>query len=209
VNKAAGVFDPDKLAWVNRHYMKLASPERLVDGTLEHFRQHAYINALTAEGRAYLTDVVASAAGVVDRLEQIPERFAFLFTFDPTGALARPELGDEFTDEGPREVVRQLAEVLAKNGRLDRERFRAAAAEVRQRTGRKGKDLFHPIRVALTGAAAGPELDIAVPLIERGAELPPDSGVAPVMGCRERAAAFVGALTGTARRAPTSSGHDG
>lgn len=196
VNKAAGVFDPDKLAWANRHYMKLASPDRLVDETLEHFRQHAHVGQLTAEGRAFLTDIVGAAVGAVDRLEQIPERFAFLFTFDPADTLARPELRDELTDEGPREVVRQLADVLASEGRLDRERFRAAAAQVRQRTGRKGRDLFHPIRVALTGQAAGPELDIGVPLIDRGAELRPDSGVAAIMGCRERAAAFAAALAG-------------
>jgi hypothetical protein len=29
-----------------------------------------------------------------------------------------------------------------------------------------------------------------VPAIDRGAELPPDSGLAPILGCRERAAMF-------------------
>ena len=54
----------------------------------------------------------------------------------------------------------------------------------------KGKALFHPIRVALTGEGGGPELDLAVPAIERGAELPPGAGMAPILGCRERAVAF-------------------
>ena len=57
-------------------------------------------------------------------------------------------------------------------------------------TGRKGKHLFHPIRVALTGEAGGPELDLAVPAIDRGAELRAECGLAPVLGCRERAARF-------------------
>ena len=78
--------------------------------------------------------------------------------------------------------------------RLDRERFRAAAAEVKAQTGQKGKALFHPIRLALTGRAEGPELDLAVPAIDRGAELPPGTGVPPILGCRERAAAFARAL---------------
>ena len=43
---------------------------------------------------------------------------------------------------------------------------------MKARTGQKGKALFHPIRVALTGRAEGPELDLAVPAIDRGAELP-------------------------------------
>ncbi len=55
---------------------------------------------------------------------------------------------------------------------LDKESFRAVATRVRERTGQKGKALFHPIRVALTGSDGGPELDLAVPAIDRGAALP-------------------------------------
>ena len=78
--------------------------------------------------------------------------------------------------------------------RLDRDRFRAAANEVRGLTGQKGKALFHPIRLALTGRSEGPELDLAVPAIDRGAELGPGSGLPTMIGCRERAAAFREAL---------------
>ena len=65
---------------------------------------------------------------------------------------------------------------------------------MRARTGQKGKALFHAIRIALTGRAEGPELDLAVPAIDRGAELPSDAGIPPIIGNRERAAAFVAAL---------------
>ena len=44
------------------------------------------------------------------------------------------------------------------------------ANQVKARTGQKGKALFHPIRMALTGRAEGPELDLAVPAIDRGAD---------------------------------------
>jgi len=55
--------------------------------------------------------------------------------------------------------------------------FRAAAAEwsagepegftarLRQATGRKGRSLFHPLRIALTGEADGPELGRLIPLL--------------------------------------------
>ena len=93
-----------------------------------------------------------------------------------------------------RGVVAALAEELASAPRLDREKFREAANRVRARTSQKGKALFHPIRVALTGRAEGPELDLAVPSIDRGAELPPDAGIPTILGNRERAAAFARAL---------------
>jgi hypothetical protein len=65
---------------------------------------------------------------------------------------------------------------------------------VKAKTGQKGKALFHPIRVALTGKSDGPELDLLVPAIDRGADLPSSAGIPPILGCRERAAAFVRAL---------------
>src|SRR5438034_9848672 len=94
------------------------------------------------------------------------------------------------------EVVRALADVLARAPRLDRDRFRALASQLKARTGQKGKALLHPIRVALTGRAEGPELDLAIPTIDRGTELSRETGVPPIMGCRERAMSFVAALAG-------------
>ena len=42
--------------------------------------------------------------------------------------------------------------------------------------------------------APGAHARLLVPAIDRGAELPSGSGVPPVMGCRERAAAFARAI---------------
>jgi glutamyl/glutaminyl-tRNA synthetase len=95
---------------------------------------------------------------------------------------------------GARAVADALAEELAAAPRLDRERFRAIANQIKQRTGQKGKALFHPIRVALTGRAEGPELDLAVPALDRGVELSPTAGIPRMLGCRERAAQFARAL---------------
>ena len=47
---------------------------------------------------------------------------------------------------------------------------------MKQKTGQKGRALFHPIRIALTGAADGPELDLLVPAMERGADLDSSAG---------------------------------
>jgi hypothetical protein len=73
---------------------------------------------------------------------------------------------------------------------------------VKDRTGMKGKALFHPIRIALTGEGGGPELDLAVPAIERGAALPPDAGIAPIAGARQRAEAFARAAVSQTFEAP-------
>jgi len=38
---------------------------------------------------------------------------------------------------------------------------------VKAATGRKGRELFHPLRLALTGRDSGPELGLLLPLIGR------------------------------------------
>jgi hypothetical protein len=91
-------------------------------------------------------------------------------------------------------VIDTLAEELSQSQpMLDRDAFRALAARVRERTGQKGKALFHPIRVALTGEAEGLELDVAVPSIERGAMLGA-GGIRRIPSAAERAAQFAAAL---------------
>jgi nondiscriminating glutamyl-tRNA synthetase len=189
VGHSAGVFDQEKLAWMNRHYMKEAAPARLAAESIRYFIARGYVRRRTDEAMEYLASLLPMAVGSVDRLEEIPDRLKFLFEFDPTAALARDEVASVLHESGARDVIAALP--LAIDGPLaDREAFRAMANRVRERTGHKGKALFHPIRVALTGEGAGPELDLAVPAIERGAAIASTAGIAPVRGCRDRAVAF-------------------
>jgi glutamyl/glutaminyl-tRNA synthetase len=180
---------------MNRHYMKAASPTRLAAESARYFAALGYLRRRTEEGMGYLASLLPMAVGSVDRLEEIPDRVRFIFEFDPVASLARAEVAAIVEESGGRAVIAALAEELREAGPLDREAFRAAAGRVRERTGRKGRALFHPIRVALTGLAEGPELDLAVPAIDRGAALPASAGVVPVTGCRDRAVAFAVATT--------------
>jgi len=204
VGHSAGVFDEEKLAWVNRHYLKIADPQRIAELAEPYFNQSGYRVSPDARGREYLASIVPIATASVDRLDQIPARVAFLFEYDAARAVQDDHVRGEMRQAEAQAVVRALTEELAGAPRLDRERFRAVAAQVKSRTGQKGRALFHPIRVALTGRAEGPELDLAVPAIDRGAELPLDAGIPKIVGCRERAAAFVRALDGIAPKISTT-----
>lgn len=184
VTHSAAVFDTAKLEWMNREYMKRCPAPRLAALSWPYLERAQQVQAQTPEAEHYVADVLLPmAVGAVNRLEELPARVSFIFEWSADDALAL--LAAE--PDGPA-VVRALAEVLAQQGDLvDRETFRRAATMVRERSGAKGKALFHPIRVALTGRDSGPELDVAIPAIDRGALLSPTSGVAAVLSCRERA----------------------
>jgi glutamyl-tRNA synthetase len=194
VGHSAGVFDEEKLAWVNRHYLKIADPARIAELSVPYFNAAGFSMSPDEHGLAFLASAMVMATSSVDRLSDIPPRLALLFNFDPESALADPHIRGEMSTTGARTVVTALAEALADAPRLDREKFREVANRLKTRTSLKGKALFHPMRVALTGRAEGPELDLAVPAIDLGAELPPEAGIPPILGCRERAAVFARAL---------------
>jgi len=186
VAHSAGVFDEDKLAWANRHYLKLCPPGRLADLAEPHLRARGQlVGPVSAEGRAWLEGVLPAMATSVDRLPQLADRLEAVFRA-PGAALEN--------EAGLPEVAAALAAELEGGLRLiDKDTFRALAGRVKDRTGLKGKALFHPIRVVLTGAAEGPELDLIVPAIDRAADLR-DSGLAAVASCQARAASAAGML---------------
>jgi nondiscriminating glutamyl-tRNA synthetase len=193
VGHSAGIFDPEKLAWMNRHYMKATPSGRLAAEASRFFVARGFIQRPTDPALAYIESLLPMAVGSVDRLEEIPDRLAFLFTYDASSALARSDVAEVLHEPGSREVIAALATAIDAPLR-DREAFRAMANRVKERTGQKGRALFHPIRVALTGESGGPELDFAVPAIERGALLPTSACVARILSCRERARAFAAAV---------------
>ena len=191
--RSAGVFDVEKLAWANRHYLKLAAPDRLARLAVPYLEREGWVSGLTDTAFDFLAAVVPMAAGSVDRLEQVPARLRFLFAYSAARALNDPAVRAEA--EAARPVITALAEELRQCGPLvDREAFRAAVARLRERTGQKGKLLLHPVRLALTGEPEGLELDLAVPAIERGAMLGGALGIRPIPSAADRAAAFHGIM---------------
>ena len=171
VSHSAAVFDTDKLAWMNRQYMKACEPERLVELTMPWFEARFGGRC----SRAAVAAVLPLAVGAVDRLEELPERVAFVFEWNQ-GEAARLVAAEP---DGAR-VVAAFADAIADQGPLTRDSFRAAATAARHATGIKGKALFHPVRVALTGLDSGPELDLAIPAIDAVA------GVLGSLSCLER-----------------------
>ena len=194
VGKSAGVFDLEKLAWVNRHYLKarLAGPPgRAVGGAPQVGRLAARADAagpgVSRAGRAADRGVGGSARTSAGA----PEVSVRLFG----GAGAVGAGRARGSARRARAVVAALAEELASAPpMLDRDAFRAMAARVKDRTGHKGKALFHPLRLVLTGEPEGLELDVAVPAIEHGAQLEQaGSGFVEILSARERAEQFAAA----------------
>jgi glutamyl-tRNA synthetase/nondiscriminating glutamyl-tRNA synthetase len=173
VTPSAAVFDMEKLYWMNRHYVKQGPPERVADLALSFFVKTGYLpNAPDAVTRHWFQKVADLLAPSVDRLEQLPERAALIFNYDAAAALASPDNAEVLAWEKTRIVFEAFARhVAAEKAPLTAERFKALVSEVKAETGAKGKELFHPIRLMITGSHSGPEFDRLIPILEETSQL--------------------------------------
>ena len=123
VGHSASVFDEEKLAWVNRHYLKDADPGRLAKLSVPYLERAGYIKTpLNAEGLEYLASIVPVFNTSVDRLDQVPQRLRQLFEFSPESALAQPDIRSEIEAGAARSVIAALAEELVSAPRLSTSR---------------------------------------------------------------------------------------
>ena len=77
------------------------------------------------------------------------------------------------TDYTTPDVDRAFAEALA-NALRQTQDFKTLTELLKTTTGLKGKPLFHPLRLILTGMESGPELARALPLIQHASEVDPN-----------------------------------
>ena len=193
VTPSAAIFDFNKLNWLNRHYLKLATPERLSALAWGYFANRLpAAETATEPGRAWFADLLALLVPAVDHLDQLPSKAEPVLAFDPEAARSNEENAAILAADSARTVLGELANrVRAHSGRVTPEVFKTWMNEIKAATGVKGMELFHPVRIALTGAHSGREFDKLIPLIEDGAELSRSWGLG-VLGIRERVERFVG-----------------
>jgi nondiscriminating glutamyl-tRNA synthetase len=190
VTPSPAIFDWDKLNWLNRHYLKTKSPDDVLELAWPAFAARGWLparNAADAETVAWFAKLLGIFLSGVDRLDQLPEKAKFLFAMDIRIIRADPENAPLLSTESGKKVTESIAErVFAFEGSLNAEKFKVLMNEVKAATGAKGKELFHPVRIMLTGAHSGPEFDKIVPLMEEGAAL----GL-PVLSVRGRVERWV------------------
>ena len=207
VTPSPAIFDFEKLYWLNRHYLKqwmASDAESAAWGAAVFLARAGCFGAEYREGArdwsrlgisfgpdvlTWIIELAALLLPSVDRLDQLPERAALIFRYDAKRAMADAENAEVLRNPKSWPVIEAFARRVGE-APLTSERFKAIMNEVKAETGAKGKELFHPVRIALTGAHSGPEFDKLVPILEEGSrlELPQR-----VLSVRDRVQAFLAA----------------
>jgi glutamyl-tRNA synthetase/nondiscriminating glutamyl-tRNA synthetase len=146
--------------------------------------------------RGWLSQIVGLLAPYVDRLEQLPERASAIFNYDARAALTAPDNAEVLGWPNTNAVFatftcKIMEDESASTGQLSPEQFKKIVNEVKAETGVKGKELFHPIRIVITGSHSGPDFDRLIPILEAGRHL---NLPKHVLSVRERVEEFAKAL---------------
>ena len=111
-----------------------------------------------------------TAAGVPDDLAEqfwtvTHDNITTLNDLAPWWALFR-DGAEPVIDEEDKDFVAE-AMALLPEGPYDSESWGKWTAEVKEKTGRKGRGLFMPLRKALTGQSHGPDMSLVLPLLQK------------------------------------------
>ncbi|MGC8891282.1 MAG: glutamate--tRNA ligase [Candidatus Saccharicenans sp.] len=182
VSRSAAIFDYEKLYWLNRQHIKILQPEKKLELALPYLQQAGLIPANpSAEQLDWVKKAVEVLIEGVDKFSELPQKFTLIFDFGPEKL--DQEAREIISTEKARKVLSVFIQKTLNLEEFNYEIFAQITGEIKKETGIKGKDLYHPIRVALTARASGLELDKFIPLVEEGSKL---SFPRPILNCLQR-----------------------
>jgi glutamyl-tRNA synthetase len=152
ITKSPAAFNPDKLLWLNRHYMRQGDPERLTDLLIPVLRSQNLVGDQRSPDRDWLVRLVNELKGRSRTLLEMAEA-------------ARPFLSDSISvDEA---LARQYLVAAVKPAMMslvsaierdefDHEHLERALKGILTEFSLRMNDLAQPLRVALTARTASP-----------------------------------------------------
>ncbi len=168
VAKSPAVFDLDKLNWLNGHYIRETDLERLTEMALPHLEKAGYISApLPAEKYELVKMMVAAVRKYLSYMQEASEHVRIFF--DDDVLIENDEARGIMSGGQVKAVLQELIKRInvTVTDEIKADEARALLKEVGRSLGLKGKQIFMPVRVALTGGTQGPDLDQVMAILGR------------------------------------------
>jgi glutamyl-tRNA synthetase len=153
-SKSGAIFDEEKLHWLNAIYIRNCKTEDLVERLKPFLEQAGYKTA--AIDAKWLNEVIELVKTELTTLAEIDSHIEIFFD---DKYITTAEAKEILEKDAACKVVKVFAKYLKTAAGNPQENYLAAIKYTKEKTGAKGKELFMPIRAALTGKVHGPELD--------------------------------------------------
>ena len=160
VSKSPGIFDLDKLNFLNGHYIRKLPEDKLLELTKPYLEKAGLVENRDDE---WLTKMLMELRGHLNCLSEITEHTNVFYNNQPTPA-SNTEREIIKTQTAIKSLT-SLKNKFSENPNITPEVFKTIIKEVGKENGIKGKDLYMPPRIALTGQQHGPDLGNFVSLV--------------------------------------------
>lgn len=156
VNKAGAVFNKEKLDWMNGMYLRKLSDEEFLELALDKFKELGFDAGDESKNKAI-------ALSLKERISTINDlKYKTAIFFEEEISEYQPEAIDWIKNDSSKQVFKLLKDAILKHSELNLDNFKSIMKEVQTNSGIKGQDLWMPVRCAMTGMTAGPELPIVI-----------------------------------------------
>ncbi|MBP1043408.1 glutamate--tRNA ligase [Vagococcus sp. BWB3-3] len=163
LSKSPAAFDGKKLEWINNQYIKQLELDQLTEMALPFLVKADKVEANPdAEKLAWVKKLVSLYQPQMSYAAEIVELSDLFFGDHP---VADGEAKEVLTGETVPTVLTAFKGQIEALTEFDVPAIKAAIKAVQKETGIKGKNLFMPIRVAVSGEMHGPELGDTIVLL--------------------------------------------
>ncbi|EEI82241.1 glutamate--tRNA ligase [Anaerococcus tetradius] len=158
VNKTGAVFDKRKLDWVNGHYVRDLSVDELAEKIKPFMIKAGLIDESYPEDKLKL--LAATWQSAIDKFSDAPELSKNYF-IDDRQMSWDDEAVEAISTEDAKKLIDSFLNHLDQVDEIDEEFATSVMKKIQKETGIKGKNLWFPVRAAITGSVHGPELSNA------------------------------------------------
>ncbi|NLY66473.1 MAG: glutamate--tRNA ligase [Tissierellia bacterium] len=157
VSKTGGIFDKEKLDWVNGHYIRSYDLDKLTKIAIPFLKEAGYIDDKFAEEKyEWLKILVETVREGLSNVSEIVDAVDIFFR--DTIEVEDEDALDVLKWEETETVLKAFKAEVESVDEIDQEFSKTVMKKIQKATGIKGKKLFMPTRVALSGKVHGPEL---------------------------------------------------
>jgi hypothetical protein len=159
---------------------------------LSMLRERGWLTAEPSQEQQAWCERAASMLGghAADRIA-LADLLGLIFQYDAREIISRVESHVVLSRYAARGVLRQVGLMLLDGEALTSERFKEIVTAMKEGMELRGRELFHPIRLALAGRAGEGELDRVILLLDEAAAL---TFAVPIKSARDRILEFCSAL---------------
>lgn len=188
VGKSASIFDEKKLAWVSSHYLRNKKDEEIAELSFNNLSKEGLVINKDEKIMNWLAKAIAAIKTHLEKISDVAKYMDIFYTFSPEAISSDEACLSILKEEKAIDVIKEFYKKIASLDIITVDNYKEIMLSIKNELKISGKKLYHPIRIAITAKAAGPELDKIIEILEEGKNM---NLPKKIKGVKERVSEFL------------------